>query len=69
LRLIAKAVVLMVALAGDMRMAAAEPVDSSRGDPSRGSASEAFLLGPPKGAGTVVVDTRFELQDINDVDD
>ncbi|UCF47351.1 MAG: hypothetical protein JSU89_09240 [Myxococcales bacterium] len=33
------------------------------------TASEPFLLGPPKGDGPVVVQASFQLRDINDIDD
>lgn len=69
MRPIVKAMVLMATLVGDVRVAAAHPVAGSQGASPSDPTREAFLLGPPKGAGPVVVDARFELQDINDIDD
>lgn len=51
---VAGAVVMLAALAGAAPHAVAEA---------------AFLLGPPDGPGPVVVDVRFELEDVNEVDD
>ncbi len=54
MRLIGSALLLIVALAAGVQTAGAEPP---------------FLLGPPAQAGPVVVEARFELRDINDIDD
>jgi hypothetical protein len=59
----------MVALAGGTRVATGQHVEVSQGLPPGRATSEPFLLGPPKEAGPVVVSARFELHDINDVDD
>jgi hypothetical protein len=58
--------VLALALASTAWTAAAGSVSGSQGVPAD---HEAFLLGPPKGDGPVAVDARFELRDINDIDD
>ena len=52
--LIVNALLLLVALTGGVRTAGAEPP---------------FQLAPPAQAGPVVVKARFELRDINDIDD
>ena len=69
MRHIVKAIVLVAALTGGTRPAAAEPIAESRAHPPAEATSEPFLLGPPQGAGPVVVNVRFELEDINDIDD
>ena len=45
------------------------PIAGSESDPARTASSEPFLLAPPKAAGPVVVRARFELHDINDIND
>jgi hypothetical protein len=50
-------------------MAAAAAMAGSEINPPRTASSEPFLLAPPKAAGPVVVQARFEWQDINEIND
>jgi hypothetical protein len=50
-------------------MAGAGPAAAAGSDPRRAASSERFLLGPPKEARPVVVRVRFEVQDIDEIDD
>ncbi|TFH22016.1 MAG: hypothetical protein E4H03_09365, partial [Myxococcales bacterium] len=59
-------VAVLVCCAG---MAAADPAGVVEGDALPPAPSERFLLGPPKEAGPVVVRARFELHDINEIND
>lgn len=68
-RRITPAMVLMVTFVCWMGVAAANPIASSESSLSRTESSEPFLLGPPKGAGPVVVLARFELHDLNQIYD
>ena len=68
-RPVTTALALAAALVCCARMAAAEPIDGARSGPPRAPASEPFLLAPPEQAGPVVVLARFELHDINEIDD
>ncbi|MDA2919386.1 hypothetical protein MYX76_07840 [Desulfobacterota bacterium AH_259_B03_O07] len=63
------AMALVVTLVCCTQMAAANPIVGSESDPPRTGSSEAFLLAPPKEAGPVVVGARFELHDINEIND
>jgi Neurotransmitter-gated ion-channel ligand binding domain/Neurotransmitter-gated ion-channel transmembrane region len=68
-RLITTAMALMVTLVCCTRMATADPIAGSERDPLRTASTEPFLLAPPKQAGAVVVRARFELHDINEIND
>jgi len=68
-RLMTTALALVVTLVCCTRMAAAAPMAGSESDPPRTASSEPFLLAPPKAAGPVVVQARFEWQDINEIND
>lgn len=48
---------------------AADSIAAAESDPPRTTSSARFLLGPPKEAGPVVVRVRFELHDINEIND
>jgi hypothetical protein len=60
---------LVVAFACCAQIAAAELIDDSNGNPSRTGSKEHFLLTPPKKAGPVVVQARFEFHNINEIND
>ena len=68
-RLMTTALALVVTLVCCTRMAAAAPMAGSESDPPRTASGEPFLLAPPKDAGPVVVQARFELHDINEIND
>ena len=68
-RLMATVLALVVTLVCCMRMAAAAPMAGSESDPPQTASGEPFLLAPPKAAGPVVVQARFEWQDINEIND
>ena len=68
-RLVTKAVALVVTLVCCSLMAASDPVAAAESDPLQTASSERFLLGPPKEAGPVVVRVRFELHDVNEIND
>lgn len=68
-RLMITAMALVVTLVCCTRMAAANPIADSESDPTQTASSEPFLLAPPKQAGPVVVQARFDLYDINEIDD
>jgi hypothetical protein len=68
-RLMTTAMVLVVTLGCCTRMAAADPIAGSESDPLRTASTELFLLAPPKQARPVVVRARFELHDINEIND
>ena len=68
-KLISMIVMLVVAVVCSARVTAAQPVGEPDIEPSRTATSEPFLLAPPKEAGPVVVRARFELHDINEIND
>ena len=68
-RLITTALALVVTLVCCTCTAASDPIAGSESLPSRTASSEPFLLAPPKAAGPVVVQARFELHDINEIND
>jgi Neurotransmitter-gated ion-channel ligand binding domain/Neurotransmitter-gated ion-channel transmembrane region len=68
-RLMTTAMALVVTLVCCTCMAAGNPIAGSESDPSRTASGEPFLLAPPKGAGPVVVRARFNLHDINEIND
>src|SRR5215510_6139808 len=68
-RLMTTALVLVVTLVCCTRMAAAAPMAGSESDPPQTAPGEPFLLAPPKAAGPVVVQARFEWQNINEIND
>jgi hypothetical protein len=50
-------------------VAGAAAIEEAGLDAVRAEASQPFILGPPKQVGPVVVQARFELHDINAIDD
>src|SRR5262245_2772730 len=68
-RLMTTTLALVVTLVCCTRMAAAAPMAGSESDLPRTASSEAFLLAPPKVAGPVVVQARFEWQDVNEINE
>lgn len=50
-------------------MAAADPIAAAESAPPRTASSEPFLLAPPKQAVPIVVRVRFELHDVNEIND
>ncbi|MGB7292451.1 MAG: hypothetical protein WBD99_09795 [Thermodesulfobacteriota bacterium] len=68
-RLIMTILTLLVTLVCCAWMAAADPIAGSESNPPRTGLSGAFLLAPPKQAGPVVVQARFDLYDINEIND
>src|SRR5262245_28997407 len=68
-RLMTTALALVVTLVCGTRMTAAAPLAGSERDPPQTASGEPFLLAPPKAAGPVVVQARFEWQDINEIND
>ena len=68
-RLITKAMPLVVTIVCCTLMAAANPLAAVENDAPRTASSEPFLLAPPKEAGPVVVRVRFELHDVNEIND
>jgi hypothetical protein len=67
--LVTRAPVLLVTLVCCMLLAAADSIAVPERDPPRTVSTQRFLLGPPKEAGPVVVRVRFELRDINEIND
>lgn len=61
--------VLVVTFVCCARTTASPPVDGIQGNPPLTTGSEPFLLGPPKAARPVVVRARFEVHNINEIDD
>lgn len=68
-RLISTAMVLLAILLCSVQMAVADSVVGSKNVPIQTASSELFQFSPPKGDGPVVVRARFELQDVNMIDD
>ncbi len=68
-RLFAMIMVLASALIGCASVAAADPIPGYETEAHKAEPKIPFLLGPPKGAGPVVVWARFKLHDINEVHD
>ncbi|HSF30823.1 MAG TPA: hypothetical protein VLK82_10180 [Candidatus Tectomicrobia bacterium] len=64
-----KTIALVVTLGCCTLMVAADPIAAAESDPPRTASSEPFLLAPPKDAGPVVVRVRFELHDVNEIND
>jgi hypothetical protein len=60
---------LVVTLVCCTRLAAADPIAGSGSDTPRIASSEPFLLAAPKEAPPVVVQARFDLYDINEIND
>ncbi|MDD5319562.1 MAG: hypothetical protein PHD43_02895 [Methylococcales bacterium] len=50
-------------------MAAADSIAAAASGPPRTASSKPFLFAPPKEAGPVVIRARFELYDINEIND
>ena len=67
--LIKSAVLLVVLLVCCTWMAVAATTAGPGSNPPQSASSEPFLLGPPKEARPVVVRARFELNDINEIND
>lgn len=61
------AMALVVTLVCCMRIVAADPVAVPKSASTHTKSSEPFLLAPPKEEGPVVVQTRFDLYDINEI--
>jgi hypothetical protein len=68
-KLVTTAMALVVMLVCCTRMAAAPSTAGAGSKPPQPASSEPFLLAPPKEAGPVVVRARFELRDINEIND
>jgi hypothetical protein len=68
-RFITTSVALVLTLVCCTRLAAADPTAGSGSDLRRRGSSEPFMLAPPKEGGPVVVRARFDLYDINEIND
>lgn len=66
-RPISTAMALAVTLVSCMQTAVAAPIAASANDSPGTASNEPFLLAPPNIAGPVVVRTRFDLRDINEI--
>ena len=65
----AKVMTLVLTLVCSTLMAAANPTAATVSDPPPTASSEPFLLAPLKDAGPVVVRARFDLYDVNEIND
>jgi len=63
------AVTLAVAVLCGVGFAAAQPVVGPANEPPQAAPSTAFVLGPPKDDGPVVVRASFEVQEINEINE
>ena len=68
-KLISLAVTLAVAVLCSARFAAAQPVVEPANGPPQVATSAAFVLGPPKDDGPLVVRARFEVHEINEINE
>lgn len=66
-KLASLAVTLAVVVFCGLRIAAAQPVSEPASDPPQAAPSAAFVLGPPKDDGPVVVRASFEFHDIDEI--
>jgi Neurotransmitter-gated ion-channel ligand binding domain len=66
-KLASLAVTLAVVVLCGLRIAAAQPVAEPASDPPQAAPSAAFVLGPPKDDGPVVVRASFEFHDIDEI--
>lgn len=68
-RLTVKAMILVSTLICCTSMVAADSIASAWSNPPSAASNEPFLLGPPKETVPVVVSVRFDLYDIDDIDE
>jgi hypothetical protein len=69
IRFTTNAMALMVTAVCCTSMIVADAIAGTESDPPRTASSDPFLLGPPKGAGPVVVRAGFVFHDIIEIDD